>query len=150
MTLAQQFHHRMYLFHQLCLPARIGAMPRSEHMILEMLLAREAAGQSDTALQAACIARQLHVSAPAVSRTMRHLRESGLIEAEPDPHDRRSIRARVTDAGRAAMEADRRKMDAVMARAIEQLAPGEAEQFIATFDRLLDGLSRAIDQTDTP
>ena len=83
MTAAQQVFELMCRFHHLRLPERIGMLPRAEHIVLEMLLSDETKG--GTTLNAACMARRMHISAPAVSRTMRRLRERGYIIADPDP-----------------------------------------------------------------
>ena len=92
------------------------------------------------------MARRMHISAPAVSRTMRRLRERGYIIADPDPADRRFLRAQITPSGRSRMESDRRKMNALIDSAVARLGPGEAEQFFKTFDRLCTGIEEEIER----
>lgn len=45
-------------------------------------------------------AAALHISVPAVSRTLRGLSECGILERRSDENDRRSVRIHVTDKGR--------------------------------------------------
>lgn len=148
MTTAQHFFQLMYQYRSLRIPERMHLLPRGEHMILELLRTRELEGDTSTTLNAACMARHMHVSAPAVSRTMRHLRERGLIESEPDPNDRRGIRARITDTGHAELKSDRMRMAEMLDHAFSRLSPGEIEQFLATFGRLLDSISAELDTYD--
>jgi DNA-binding MarR family transcriptional regulator len=57
------------------------------------------------------IARQIAVTLPATSRQLRRMEERGLLTLEPDGHDRRVTRARLTEAGisaRASIILDRR------------------------------------------
>ena len=150
MTSAQQFHALMVQYHRLRIPERLGLMPHSEHIFLEMLLAREQDGCADRPLNAGCMARRMHISPPAVSRTMRRLRERGLIEAAPDPDDRRGLRAGVTAAGHAAMQADRQRIERLLCDAAARLEPGEFERFLQTFDRLIQSLTAELDRLDDP
>lgn len=144
MTAAQQVFELMCRFHHLRLPERIGMLPRAEHIVLEMLLSNETKG--GTTLNAACMARRMHISAPAVSRTMRRLRERGYIIVDHDPADRRFLRAQITPSGRSRLESDRRKMNALIDSAVARLGPGEAEQFFKTFDRLCTGIEEEIER----
>ena len=126
----------MHRFRRMCLPERLHMLPRSEHMVLSVLHRQE--GQ---ALSCACVAQTLHVTAPAISRTMRHLREHGLIEMETDTRDRRGTRVRLTDAGRRALEREHQRIEQVMQRAAARLKPGELEHCFDTFDRFYESLA---------
>ncbi|MGM9611887.1 MAG: MarR family winged helix-turn-helix transcriptional regulator [Butyricicoccus sp.] len=143
MTDVEKFFHAMHRFRRLRIPERIGMLPRAEHILLESI--RSGLDEDGTPLNAACMARQMHISAPAVSRTMRRLRERGYITADPNPEDRRLLRAQITPEGRERMEEDRRKMDALVSGALAQLEPGEAEQFFQTFERLCAVIEDALE-----
>lgn len=142
MTDVEKFFQAMHRFRRLRLPERLGMLPRAEHILLESI--RSGLDEDGMPLNAACMARQMHISAPAVSRTMRRLRERGYITADPNPEDRRLLRAQITPEGRERMEEDRRKMDALVNRAFAWLAPGEAEQFFQTFGRLCAALEEEL------
>lgn len=140
-----RFFQMMSRFWHMRIPERLGMLPRSEHIVLEMLLTHEQEGGPDASLSSACIARRLKVTAPAISRTMRLLRERGFIDMEPDPRDRRGARIRLTEAGRRSLESDRERLETFMARAASGLSPGELEQFFSTFDRLYDSMTQELD-----
>jgi DNA-binding MarR family transcriptional regulator len=57
----------------------------------------------DTAL--GDLAQDFHTSARNVTGLVDHLERDGLVERVPDPDDRRSVRARLTEAGRVRIEA---------------------------------------------
>lgn len=136
MTNAQRFFDLMCRFHRLRVAENIDLLPRAEYMILELLLA-DADGE---AMNAAQMARRMHISAPAVSRTMRRLRERGYIIEDADPADRRITRAQITNSGRARLADDSRRLDAFIDRALAHLEPGEAEQFFDLFNRFCSGV----------
>lgn len=140
MTNIQQFFELMCRFHRLRVPEQIGLLPRAEHIILEIL-----GNEKGAEMNAAQMARHMHISAPAVSRTMRRLRERGYLIEETDPMDRRITRARITDSGRARLAEDVRRLDTFIARALAHLEPGEAEQFFALFDRFCSGIECELD-----
>jgi DNA-binding MarR family transcriptional regulator len=60
-----------------------------------------------------------------MAQTVSDLEADGLVERHPDPEDRRRALVDFTDAGRAALEADRRHRVGWLAQAIEQLPPEE-------------------------
>lgn len=141
MTNAQRFFELMCRFHRLRVPENIDLLPRAEHMILEMLMADEGMARN-----AAQMARRMHISAPAVSRTMRRLRERGYITEDADPADRRITRAQITDSGRARLAEDGRKLDVFIDRAMTHLEPGETAQFFTLFDRFCSGIECELDE----
>lgn len=150
MSIGLQLFTMMHRFRRMQLAERLGMLPRSEHMILEMLLPCESCGGAgDASLSAACMARRLHISPPAVSRTVRSLRARGLIDAETDPDDRRNTRIRLTPAGHAVLQTDRGRMDALLEQAAARLTPGELDRFFETFDRLCTAVSEELDALDS-
>ena len=54
-----------------------------------------------------------------MAQTVRELEERGLVERRPDPTDGRRAFIELTDAGREALEADRRHRDGWLARVLE-------------------------------
>lgn len=146
MEIGLRFFTMMHRFRRLRIPERLGMLPRSEHMVLEMLLEHETENGQDAALSAICIARRMKVTAPAISRTLRHLREHGLVDTEPDPRDRRGTCIRLTQAGRQALASDKEQINALMRRAMARLEPGELDRFFLTFDRICDSIALELDQ----
>ena len=146
MEIGLRFFTMMHRFRQLRIPERLGMLPRSEHMVLEILCAHETENGQDAALSAACIARRMRVTAPAISRTLRHLREHGLVDTEPDPRDRRGTCIRLTQAGRQSLADDKAQISGVMQRAMARLEPGELDRFFSTFERICDSIALELDQ----
>lgn len=141
-----RFFTMMHRFRQLHVPERLGLLPRSEHLVLEVLCAHEQKDAGQPALSSACIARRLKVTAPAISRTIRQLRERGLIDVTADPNDRRGTCIRLTPDGRRMLDSDRTRIQELMQRAMERLEPGELDRFFATFDRLCDSITCELDR----
>ncbi|MDR3765438.1 MAG: MarR family transcriptional regulator [Butyricicoccus sp.] len=146
MEIGLRFFTMMHRFRRLRIPERLGMLPRSEHMVLEMLLEHETENGQDAALSAICIARRMKVTAPAISRTLRHLREHGLVDTEPDPRDRRGTCIRLTQSGRQSLASDKEQINALMRRAMARLEPGELDRFFLTFDRICDSIALELDQ----
>lgn len=129
-------------FRQLRLVERLGLIPRSELSAMETIRAMAAewgsAGVSD-------LARVLHVSAPAASRTVKRLRERGFAECEEDEHDRRNARVTLTPAGIQALEENRKQMDEFMNGALSRLSGEELEQFFQLFNKIFDGMQAELE-----
>lgn len=136
-----RFYAATRRFKQLQLVERLGILPQGETAILQAVQAGEAGdrcGVSD-------IARRLEVSPPAISRTLRHLRERGLVDGVTAPDDRRTVYLRLTAAGRAALEETRRTLDAFMRRALARLEPGEMEEFYRLLTKIYDSVKAELD-----
>lgn len=150
LTTGQRFFSFMYQFHCLRIPERLHLMPHSAHAILQMLMDRETNHLPDPCLNAKCMAQHIGVTPPMVSRTIRHLRERGLIIVEPDPYDRREIRMRLTSDGRQALQEDQQRLDTLMNRAMAHLPSDEAEQFLSVFSQMLNNLKEEIEKMPDP
>ena len=74
--------------------------------------------KTGAAATVADIAAQMHVSVPAVSRTLRGLQQRGFIDRSVDESDRRSVRVTITQPGREILEQNLRrvveKLDRIM------------------------------------
>jgi DNA-binding MarR family transcriptional regulator len=62
-----------------------------------------------------------------MAQTVAELEADGLVARSPDPDDRRRALVAMTDAGRDALEADRRRRVGWLFSAIEQLPPADRE-----------------------
>jgi DNA-binding MarR family transcriptional regulator len=81
------------------------------------------------------------VQPPSMTRIVARLEEHGLAVREVDAHDRRIVRVRVTDAGRAVLARSRTRKAAFLARRVARLSP----QARATLARALPVLEQLID-----
>lgn len=88
------------------------------------------------------IARATGMSDATASRTVDALARSGLVERQPDPHDRRSVRVVATSAGRQLIDRRRRTFLAVLARGLERLSPPERDRLVELVEALAAELDR--------
>lgn len=86
---------------------------------------------------AGAVAAGTSMDKSAVSRQVRALRDLGLIESEPDPEDGRSVRLRVSDTGRASLDA----VGAITRSEFRSRFADWSDDDLDTFARLLARLS---------
>jgi DNA-binding MarR family transcriptional regulator len=105
----------------------------------------------DPGLSGAELARRLHVTAQTMNRLVAALEEAGLIERFPDAAGGRTLRARLTTAGGAAVDAARRTVEAVEARMLVGLDAREQVLLARMLRRCAEALelpSRASEASD--
>jgi DNA-binding MarR family transcriptional regulator len=74
-----------------------------------------------------------------ISEIVSHLERDGLLERENDPGDRRRTLIWLTPSGHAALRRDREVLDVdVLARAVAQLPPGQADALNAAMRALIE------------
>lgn len=66
---------------------------------------------------------------------------AGLLTRESDPTDRRVVRLRLTDEGRAIHDETRNTVNAFLQPALATLSREELDQFVATFNKIVDQLT---------
>src|SRR5687767_10900138 len=87
------------------------------------------------------LAQAEQVRPPSMTRIVRNLERDGLVEREPHPDDRRSVRLRATDAGRRMLEEGRARRVHSLADRLRALSADE----LACLERaagLLEGIVR--------
>lgn len=82
-----------------------------------------------------------HVRPQSMGQTLGELEADGLIVRRPDPADRRRTTLELTEAGRTALEEDRRRRDGWLARAIADGLSPEEQEVLAEATRLLARLT---------
>ena len=80
-----------------------------------------------------------------LAKLVKGLRERGLLLGEPDPDDRRNVRLRLSDAGRAVQRALHAEAHALNTRAVDGLSAAEQAQLVALLGRLKANLDDAAD-----
>jgi DNA-binding MarR family transcriptional regulator len=104
-----------------------------EHKVLGFFRHHPGATQSDLAVNSGRDKAQL-------ARLIKGLRDNGLLDAEVDVQDRRVVRLKLSEQGRA-LHAQAAKVGARLAEAaVKQLSDAEQEQLIALLGKLKDGL----------
>jgi DNA-binding MarR family transcriptional regulator len=88
------------------------------------------------------IARRLEIEQPTVANTRTRMERDGLVEAAPDPSNRRQVRVKLTEKGRAFERPLTAEARAVNAAAAAALLATEIEAFPRVIGLLKQGLAR--------
>ncbi|MDO4431779.1 MAG: MarR family transcriptional regulator [Aerococcaceae bacterium] len=110
-------------------------MSRSEFHLLQPLVE-----QADKPLKASELSQYLHVSNPAVSRTLKSLETKGWITRVDCTNDRRNSYVTLTEQGRQAFEVGRKVCDDILLKALEQLDGDSIERYIEISQQLAQAL----------
>lgn len=78
-----------------------------------------------------------------LARLVAGLRERGLLQAEPDPRDARSVRLQLTTEGEAAAQAIRRQARKVSSAATQGLTADERAHLVALLEKVRSNLEAA-------
>ncbi len=97
-------------------------------------------GEYITAAQAA---KDMGVSAPSVSRTLKNLEEKRLIERSLDKNDRRSVRIKVTDAGRRHLDKALDFVFATLDKVFNAFSNEERAEMVRLHCKLVDYIEKA-------
>lgn len=115
--------------------ADAAELTHMEHKALGFFCRHPGATQSDLAGHASRDKGQL-------ARLIAGLRARGLLDAQPDPADRRNLRLHPTAAAHAAQQAAQRQARAVAATAVAGLSEAERRQLLALLQRVRANLER--------
>jgi len=89
------------------------------------------------------IARRLGLATPTVTRAATRMEATGLLRREPHPSDRRLVRLRLTERGRALEGVIAAETDKLTERALATFGPAEREAVIRALTAIRRNLSRA-------
>lgn len=89
-------------------------------------------------------AKQLDVSMPFVSKTLKSLAEKGYVERVSDENDRRSIRISVTTDGEALINKFFKKVFSVLNTAMSEFTHDEIESMIDLYGRIINAIANAV------
>jgi DNA-binding MarR family transcriptional regulator len=92
-------------------------------------------------LSSAQLARRHFVTPQAMNQLVATLERDGLIHREPDPANRKILRASLTDRGRAALAASHAAVDELERRMLAGFTPEQEQEFRAALERSLRGLA---------
>lgn len=112
-------------------------MTRAQWAVLVRLDRAEGLNQSE-------LAEMLDLQPITLTRLLDKLSDSGLIERQPDPDDRRAKRLFLTPAARPLLEQLSSLGEETMASTLEGVAPEEVEHMVSQLDRVRDNLRRLI------
>lgn len=83
------------------------------------------------------LARRAAVEQPTMAATLNRMQRDGMITRRPDPADRRCALVTLTPLALGKIDAVERVVSAINTLALEQLAPGEREQFLGLLRRVI-------------
>ncbi|MFP9139381.1 MarR family winged helix-turn-helix transcriptional regulator [Devosia sp. XGJD_8] len=83
------------------------------------------------------LARRAAVEQPTMAATLNRMQRDGMITRRPDPADRRCALVTLTPLALGQIDAVERVVSAINTLALEQLAPGEREQFLGLLRRVI-------------
>jgi DNA-binding MarR family transcriptional regulator len=92
-------------------------------------------------LSSAQLARRHYVTPQAMNQLVATLERDGLIERHPDPHNRRVLRAALTERGAGVLAACHAAVEDLENRVLAALTPAEARQFRRSLERALTALT---------
>lgn len=123
-----------------------GCASQSELMLLYRALDYRCDKEEN--MTAAEAAKDLGVSAPSISRTLKSLAEKGYVERISDENDRRSVRISVTSDGEALINSFFIKVFSVLDTAMSGFSTAETESMIDLYGRIINAIASAI-RSDT-
>lgn len=147
MKISMELFIRMHNFKQLRIADKLNTLPSNGHMILGMLIANEKK-QGKACISCTDLAKHMSVSTAAISRSLKHLRESGFIETNIDSNDRRGTIISITELGRKTMYNDYNRLENVMQKATANISKEQLENFFSTFDMIYNGISNELNKLD--
>lgn len=92
-------------------------------------------------LSSAQLARRHYVTPQAMNQLVATMERDGLIERHPDPHNRRVLRAALTDRGTEVLASCHAAVEDLENQVLAALTPVEAEQFRRSLGRALTALT---------
>jgi DNA-binding MarR family transcriptional regulator len=93
------------------------------------------------------LAKCMDLDSSTVSRHIRNLEDEGYLSRAEDPGDRRATRVRLTERGRAILEASMRDRGAVMDAATADWSEADREHLETLMTRLADSIDRLAAET---
>lgn len=124
----------------------IGMTPGELALVYNAALCSKLSGGD--MLTVAEMAESLHVSVPAISRTLKNLENKGFVERIADECDRRSIRISVTESGRELLMLNLRRSADVMDKALSTFSDEELRSMARLQNKFVTAISDIMSEID--
>lgn len=118
-------------------------MAHSEFVILIRLLKAKKEGKFLTVSE---LAKQLKLSSPAISRTVKNLVEKGWVQRTESQSDRRIVQLTVTDEGVSIAKEAKKELNAFMVQVYKKIDPEDLEAYILISSKLNDAAQLTYEQ----
>lgn len=132
-------------FNQLNVVERMGVMSKSEGIVLQVIID---ISEGEEGCRVSDIAKALEVSAPAISRTLKKLREKEFIGSVINEKDRRNTYITVTELGKTSLERDLSKMNSLMEAVKKDLTEEELTEFRRIYDKIYESFKKRLDEME--
>lgn len=109
-------------------------IPKSEYFLLSLLLKHYR--DNETLLTSRDIANLIHISSPAISRTVKSLVQKGWIKQIDNPEDRRNIFLEVTKEGKEVFDRTFQEMDSSLEEIFKEFSEQDIIDFVETGERI--------------
>ncbi|WP_130871273.1 MarR family winged helix-turn-helix transcriptional regulator [Intestinimonas massiliensis (ex Afouda et al. 2020)] len=113
-----------------------GGLPMGEFLMLQLIRHRREEQPEAKGVYVSELTRCIHVSSPAVSRTLRRLEEKGLAERRTDPGDRRTTFVVLTEEGEALLALCREQTGELARRVEARMGADELRALVTQLNRL--------------
>lgn len=133
-------HMRRFRQLQIQLMGKLYTLSHSEIAVLQEI--RHAGGYANVT----DIARTLMVSPPAISRTLRQLREKGLVDSRPDENDRRGTYVVMTPQGKEALQRDIAQRQCFFAAVSRRMGTEQWNQMSKLMEQLYESMRLELEQ----
>ena len=118
----------------------IGALPLGEFLMLQLIHHHREEEPQAKGVYVSQLTRHAHASKPAVSRTLRHLEDKGLLRRQTDPEDRRTTYVMLTAEGERLLEQCRIQTRELARRVARRMGEDELRALTEQLDRLTDAI----------
>lgn len=95
------------------------------------------------------LSKTMFVSPPAISKKINDLENKGFVERVNDKNDRRNTFVILTAKGMDILKTTKNTLDNFIIRATSSLNEGELEQFITTFEKIIESMEKEMEDTIT-
>lgn len=121
-----------------------GSTPRGEFFALDMLEKHKHLHPEATGMYVSDLAARMHVSPPAVSRTLKSLEAKGHIVRTVDENDRRNTYIQITQQGAQFRALKREGLQTFTRTVFEEVGEENMETLLMLWDKLIDAMERQI------
>lgn len=132
--LVQRLFNMTTQFNRMIVKKSQSLIPKSEYFLISLLLKHYR--DNESLLTSRDIANLIHVSSPAISRTVKSLVQKGWIKQIDNPEDRRNIFLEVTEEGKEVFDQTFKAMDSALEEIFKEFSEQEIIDFVETGERI--------------
>lgn len=132
--MVQRLFNMTTQFNRMTVKKSQSLIPKSEYFLISLLLKHYR--DNESLLTSRDIANLIHVSSPAISRTVKSLVQKGWIKQIDNPEDRRNIFLEVTEEGKEVFDQTFKAMDSALEEIFKEFSEQEIIDFVETGERI--------------